>query len=51
MISCLPHRFLQPPRAFAASKTKQIPSKNAFYAWICLVESGLFKGLQRKKQK
>jgi hypothetical protein len=34
-----------------ASKTKQNPSKNAFYAWICLVESGLFKGLQGKKTK
>ncbi|HEY1782309.1 MAG TPA: hypothetical protein VGG79_18110 [Roseiarcus sp.] len=51
MASSLPHRFLQPAREFAASKTKQIPNKNAFYAWICLVESGLFKGLQGKKTK
>jgi hypothetical protein len=33
------------------SKIQINPSKFAFFAWICLVESGLFKGLCAKKTK
>jgi hypothetical protein len=36
------------------TKSRQIqakPNKFAFYAWICLVELGLFKGLRGKKTK
>jgi hypothetical protein len=44
-------RRIQPGREFSPSKSKQNQTNLLVFAWICLVESGLFNGLRVKKQK
>jgi hypothetical protein len=42
---------MQPESESSARESKGIQGKSLGFPWIPLVESGLFKGLQRKKQK
>jgi hypothetical protein len=42
---------IQPGGELGARKTKENQAKILGFAWISLAESGLFKGLRRKKIK